>query len=136
MVGSSTYYTKRKKQSEKVQNRVGRKPHLQEAAENSRNNLQNKQKQDIKAEQQIKEKLDRPTPEMPGMHQPSTFSKKVLSKSMRIVVPIKQMYIFRALDSSDHLLAVESDRGDPTRPVVFEKILTRPDSTHEIFNSS
>ena len=46
-------------------------------------------------EQEIKEKLersasklDRPTPEMPGMHQPSAFSTKILvSKSIHVTRP-------------------------------------------------
>ena len=67
---------------------LAEKPNLQKAAEKVKKQLANEQKQKNKAEQEIKEKLDRSAvmhgggvevgrPEMPGVHQPSTFSRKI-----------------------------------------------------------
>ena len=67
---------------------LAEKTNLQEAAEKSRNSWQNEQNQNDEAEQKIKEKLDRSAsnarsgvevgpPEMPGVHKPNTFSRKI-----------------------------------------------------------
>ena len=70
---------KRRKNRGNVQNRVGRKTKIcrKQLKGQETTNWQTSKNKNNKAEQQIKEKLDRPTPEMPGMHQPSAFSKNV-----------------------------------------------------------
>ena len=62
---------------------LAEEPNLQEAAERKQPAKRAETKR-IKAEQEAKEKLDRsaskldhPTPEMPGMHQPSAYSKNI-----------------------------------------------------------
>ena len=70
---------------------LAEKPNLQEAAERLKKQLAKRaETKTIKADQETKEKLDRsassPTPEMPGMHQPSAFSRKKLVSIFNIGV--------------------------------------------------
>ena len=85
MVGSSTFtQQKGRNNREKAQNRVGRKNKFAGSSCKVKKQQLAKRVETkaIKADQETKEKLDRsansPTPEMPGMHQPSTFSRKKL----------------------------------------------------------
>ena len=77
---------KRKKISRNVENRVGRKNKFAGSSRKVKKQLAKRaETKTIKAEQETKEKLDRsankldrPTPKMPGMHQPSTLSRNKL----------------------------------------------------------
>ena len=90
MVRSSTYDTKRNEKSrKKIRIVLAEKQNLQEATEKSRNMWQNEQKlKIIRRSNKSKKSWTVPhvmheggvevgPPEMPGVHQPSTFSRKI-----------------------------------------------------------